>query len=399
MSSFSSRLRELRIKADLSRKALAQKVGISKSSINMYERGDREPGIATLEALADCFDVDVDYLVGRSAKNTKAMTMNEKMLGEIIKEYRMSHGKMSTRAFGSLAGLSSGYISMLESGKNPASGKEIIPTIKTVAACAKAMGLTLQELLQKMDKRQKKALGLSEELESAFVSENVLPLQHGESMTLGQFVSEWRKKNGVTVRELAERAGLTSGYISIVENERSYRTGRPVVPSIVTMRKLAQGMGMSIDELLANLDGRQRISLVPENALPLPHTVKHPLLGNIACGEPITATENVDEMVDVAEDIHCDFVLRCKGDSMIGARIHDGDLVYIREQPDVENGQIAAVLIDGSETEATLKRVYKSGNTISLNPDNPNYQPIIFSSEDAGKVRILGLAVAFQSLL
>ena len=84
---------------------------------------------------------------------------------------------------------------------------------------------------------------------------------------------------------------------------------------------------------------------------------------------------------------------------MIGARIYDGDLVYIREQPDVENGQIAAVLIDGSETEAALKRVYKSGNTISLNPDNPNYQPIIFASEDAGKVRILGLAVAFQSLL
>lgn len=218
-------------------------------------------------------------------------------------------------------------------------------------------------------------------------------------MTLGQFVASWRKSHGVTVRDMAERAGLTGGYISMVENERSYRTGRPIVPSIGTMQKLAAGMGMTLDELLAQLDGRQRVSLVPDNILPLPKTVKKPLIGSIACGEPITALDNVEDLVDVSEDIHCDFVLRCKGDSMIGARIYDGDLVYVREQPDVENGEIAAVLIDGSETEATLKRVYKSSDAISLNPDNPKYQPLIFPGEKMASVRILGKAVAFQSML
>ena len=90
--------------------------------------------------------------------------------------------------------------------------------------------------------------------------------------------------------------------------------------------------------------------------LPLPPTKKLPLLGTIACGEPILAEENIEEYIDVDEEVKADFVLRCKGQSMIEARIFDGDLVYIHQQADVENGEIAAVLIDN---EATLKKVYK----------------------------------------
>ncbi len=135
---------------------------------------------------------------------------------------------------------------------------------------------------------------------------------------------------------------------------------------------------------------------LPANILPLPKTRKIPLLGTIACGEPITATENVDQYIEVADDIHCTFALRCKGDSMIDARIMDGDVVYIREQPQVENGEIAAVLIDD---EATLKRVYLSQDVVQLVPCNAKYSPMVYTGAQLDTIRILGKAVAFTSLV
>ena len=134
----------------------------------------------------------------------------------------------------------------------------------------------------------------------------------------------------------------------------------------------------------------------PANVLPLPKTKRIPLLGTIACGEPITATENIDQYIEVADDIQCTFALRCKGDSMIDARIMDGDVVYIREQPQVENGEIAAVLI---EDEATLKRVYLSEGVVQLVPCNAKYSPMVYTGAQLDTIRILGKAVAFTSLV
>ena len=137
---------------------------------------------------------------------------------------------------------------------------------------------------------------------------------------------------------------------------------------------------------------------LPSNILPMPKMVKKPLLGTIACGTPILAVENIEENVDVPDGIQCDFVLRCKGDSMIDARIYDGDFVYLRQQEEVENGQIAAVLIDsGCESEATLKRVYLEADRITLVPENRKYQPFVYVREEMDRVRIIGKAVAFTS--
>lgn len=139
---------------------------------------------------------------------------------------------------------------------------------------------------------------------------------------------------------------------------------------------------------------------LPSNILPMPKMVKKPLLGTIACGTPILAVENIEENVDVPEGIQCDFVLRCKGDSMIDARIYDGDLVYLRQQEEVENGQIAAILIDdGCESEATLKRVYLEADRITLVPENRKYQPFVYVREEMNRVRIIGKAVAFTSMV
>lgn len=134
------------------------------------------------------------------------------------------------------------------------------------------------------------------------------------------------------------------------------------------------------------------------NLLPLPKTRKVPRLGTIACGEPILAQENIENYDRAPEGVNCDFTLKCKGDSMVGARIHDGDIVYIRLQEEVENGEIAAVLVDDSgESNATLKRVYLYENQIVLQAENPKYSPWVYTGEDMNKVRIIGKAVAFLS--
>lgn len=131
-----------------------------------------------------------------------------------------------------------------------------------------------------------------------------------------------------------------------------------------------------------------------DNIIPLPKTKKIPLLGTIACGEPILATENIDKYIEMPESVGGTFALKCKGDSMINAHIFDGDVVYIREQPNVENGEIAAVLIGD---EATLKRVYKYPSKVVLRPENPLYNDITYAEEEMNDVRILGKAVAHLS--
>ncbi len=133
-----------------------------------------------------------------------------------------------------------------------------------------------------------------------------------------------------------------------------------------------------------------------DNIIPIPSTKKVPLLGTIACGEPILANENIEMYIRVDESIPADFALKCKGDSMINARIFDGDIVYIRQQPDVDDGDIAAVLIGD---EATLKKVRKFPNKLVLCACNPMYDDFEYKNEQLDKIRILGKAVAFLSLV
>lgn len=132
------------------------------------------------------------------------------------------------------------------------------------------------------------------------------------------------------------------------------------------------------------------------NIIPIPAVRRIPLLGDIACGDPILAIDNSDESVTVPETLHADFALRCKGDSMVNARILDGDIVYIQRQDDVDNGEIAAVIIDD---EATLKRVYKDDRheQLTLMPENPAYPPLVYRGEELNNIRIIGKVVGFFS--
>ena len=137
---------------------------------------------------------------------------------------------------------------------------------------------------------------------------------------------------------------------------------------------------------------KKRDDAIPTGFEPRPKTVKRPLVGDIACGEPITAEQNVQEYVDVPEGIVCDFCLRCHGDSMIDAGIRDNDVVYIKTQPQVEDGEIAAVRIGD---EATLKRVYYDGSTITLVPANSAYRPKSYSGPELDDIQIEGKATAY----
>ena len=121
---------------------------------------------------------------------------------------------------------------------------------------------------------------------------------------------------------------------------------------------------------------------------------KIPILGIIAAGQPILALENIIGYEYIPSDSKADFCLKVKGDSMINAKINDGDIVFIRQQADVENGEIAAVMIDGEE--ATLKRVFKYPGAIALRPENTNYNELVFDKKSFKSVNIIGKCVAVK---
>lgn len=202
-------------------------------------------------------------------------------------------------------------------------------------------------------------------------------------------------KTSITATSLADKIGLSKQAISMYASG-SRKPKRPTIKAIAEALNVNEAWLMGYDVPMERQDTSQ--ILIASNIIPIPKTKKVPLLGTIACGEPILATENIESYVDMDADIHADFALRCQGDSMINARIMDGDIVYIRKQDMVENGEIAAVLMDDcEESNTTLKRIYISDDKIRLCAENPNYQDMIFFEEDMNKVRIIGKAIAFLS--
>ena len=199
------------------------------------------------------------------------------------------------------------------------------------------------------------------------------------------------------ILSLIEEKGLSYGELAeITKIPKSalqrYATGSTEKIPLPRIEAIAKALGVTSAYLIgwsANNDVTH-----PSNIIPMPKMHRIPLIGTIACGTPITASENVEGLVDLPDHIRADFALRYKGDSMINARIYDGDIVYIRQQPTVESGEIAAVLIDD---EATLKRVRLFPDHITLEPENPQYRPLVYWEEEMNNVHIIGLAVAFTS--
>lgn len=202
-------------------------------------------------------------------------------------------------------------------------------------------------------------------------------------------LNEAFNKSTLRQADLVKLTGIDKSSISL------YLSGK-VTPKGDKLYKLSLALNVSPAWLSGFNVPMNEKTLKNTNIIPLPQRKNIPLLGTIACGEPILATENIDGFVSADENITADFALKCKGDSMINARIFDGDIVYIRQQADVENGEIAAVLIG---EDATLKRVHKYENKIVLSPANPMYDDLIYSGERLNEIKILGKAVAFTSVV
>lgn len=196
-----------------------------------------------------------------------------------------------------------------------------------------------------------------------------------------------RKEKNMTMEELVkiintqdENANLSKSIISRYENNIHLPARFTIVED------LANFFGVTTDYMMCRSDDKYGEDIKYKEI---------PVLGTIAAGVPILAQEDILGHEYVSPNEPIDFCLKIKGDSMINARIFDGDIVFIHRQPEVENGEIAAVQIDGES--ATLKRIYIAGGNVILHPENPLYKDIVFSKKDKKNITILGKAVYFKS--
>lgn len=198
-------------------------------------------------------------------------------------------------------------------------------------------------------------------------------------MKLHDRIKERRLALGMTLLDVANALGVKEATV------QRYESGEIKNPKHQTVAELARIFRCSPSYLM----GWEDISSAKSTADGLP------LLGKIAAGQPLLALEECEVFSPVL-DTHADFCLRVRGDSMIGAGINDGDIVFIRKQESVDDGDIAAVLVDD---EATLKRVYMSDDAVTLIAENPKYKPMVFTKKQCRNIRILGKAVACHSNL
>ena len=208
---------------------------------------------------------------------------------------------------------------------------------------------------------------------------------------VGTKIKSLRKEQRMTLLELAEAIGTSKQTIHRYENG--------IITNIPheKIALIAKALGTSPSALMGwDSDDTFSVSVLGGSS---PVMIKKlPILGDIACGEPIYADESHESFAIADGSLDADFCLRAHGDSMIGARIYDGDIVFIRSQESVDNGEIAAVIIND---EATLKRVYfyPEESKLILSPENPRYAPLVYINDELDRIKILGKAVAFQSTI
>lgn len=209
-------------------------------------------------------------------------------------------------------------------------------------------------------------------------------------MELREVLNRLKTENGLTTDALSRLSGVPKGTLNKLLN------GETRNPTGGTLKKIADALNCPVELFYSGQEENPPLSMLKNAADFMPvHRRAVPLLGEIAAGVPILAEESAD-LAYCDDSLHCDCALRVRGDSMVGARIHSGDLVFIRLQDDVDDGEIAAVVLDD---EATLKRVYHIKNGLQLISENPGYKPMVYTFDDCNSIRIIGKAVGFQSEL
>lgn len=209
-------------------------------------------------------------------------------------------------------------------------------------------------------------------------------------MTIGKRISRLRTKLGVSQAYLADKTGISSSTLSRYETDAVTN-----IPSD-KLENIADALNTTPAYLMGWEDDRhQELEIEDVHKI---DTKELPVLGEIVYNLPTYEEEGLESFVEASAEISADFCLIARGDSMSGVRINDGDTVFIKEQSIVENGQIAAVIIDN---EAMLRTwyFYPEKQMLVLNPENPNYAPLIFVGEQIVEVRCIGRAICFTSYL
>lgn len=209
---------------------------------------------------------------------------------------------------------------------------------------------------------------------------------------LGEKIKFLRKSKKMSLEQLAEQIGTSRQTVHRYENG--------IITNIPhdKIEALAKALGTTPARLMGWESEENNSSINNITELRIARGVKTkklPILGNVACGEPIFASEEYDYYATVGADMAADFCLTARGDSMINARIFDGDTLFVRKQESVEDGEIAVVLIDD---EATVKRVYfdRENGILTLMPENPTYKPMRYMGSRLNSIRILGKVVSGQ---
>ncbi len=213
--------------------------------------------------------------------------------------------------------------------------------------------------------------------------------EHERMAEIVKRIKNKRIELNYSFQDLADKTGLSKSTL------QRYESGKIGSIPLNKLKILSNALNVTPEYLLGLNDRTNNTTPEFDNIYPI-KLKKFPLLGEIACGKPIFCNEDRESYVIAGSDIHADFCLKAKGDSMVNARILDGDIVFIQKQDMVENGEIAAVVIDN---EATLKRViyYKEKNILILKPENSNYEDLIYTDNELNNIHILGKAIAFQS--
>lgn len=210
-------------------------------------------------------------------------------------------------------------------------------------------------------------------------------------MEMGKKIHELRMQKGMTLEELGNIVGVGKSTVRKWENGIIANMKRDKI------LKVSVALGVSPAYLMGWEESTDEEIISLNNVHPI-ELKRFPMLGEIACGVPKYTNEDRESYVMAGTNINADFCLRASGDSMVGARILDGDIVFIRKQDMVENGEIAAVVVN-NDSEVTLKRLYyyPDKGVLILKPENPAYEDLIFSGNELNQVHVLGKAMAFQS--
>lgn len=214
-------------------------------------------------------------------------------------------------------------------------------------------------------------------------------------MTIGDVIKKYRKDNGISMEEFGKRCGLSKAYISLIERNKNTRSDKPIVPSIDTVLSIADAMNMDLDELLNETDPNQKVRINE----PKIKGIRIPVLGRVIAGIPIAAITDVLDYEEITPELARSgdfFALQVKGKSM-EPKLYENDVVIVKQQPDVESGETAIVLVNGND--ATIKQIQKSESGITLIGYNVAiYKPKFYSNKEIENlpVQILGKVIELR---